>query len=730
MAENPFAQFAEDPEPTAANRFAQFRSDEPLEMKPADDPGMKQVAPGVFIRADRSLAQYITGAAEVLASVGSSALAEPVGGLAGIGAAIIPGGKTGAEAVESTREAMTFQPGTETGQEMMGAVGSFLEPVGRALGAVETALGDPILEATGSPVAASIAHTAPTALLEILGLGMLRKPSQAAKNAARAQERMKIDADMTPDQIARQEIAPEMRSHTQIAEDLRESQVKTVAQQVRPDEEIIAAAKELGVDLNPSHYSTNEAYRRVEQAIKQQPQSKLATKEFAAIETLGNRADELIGEFGGQVDKSLLDVNVRTQINGTIEELTTSAENAYARVHDAVKQNTRVIPRASIAYIDQRLKDMGDNLQMLSPSEKALHGLLNSDRITYGALDQIRRNVGAGFNRKGLYADDLSGNLDQVYSALIADQQGVASALGAGADFAAARKLVQTRKDLEKQAIKIFGSEAQKSILPALTQTASALTKGDVQKFKNLMEALPENLRTPAAATMLNDLFMSGTRKGGSIGAGFAKAYSDLQRNAGAKAELFKYLPAAAQKRFDAIGKVSEGLYRAKALGEGSPTARFILEALETGGMVSRLLDRTTDTVLGRMTFIPGPQRWLAAGMKASKDAAKRAFSRSKAADELMVSPKFNQAINKAMEGDVKQAEIMLKRSAVWQAFRNTLGEGTKAQLVAMGPIAWLTQQDAPAQPAPPEPVAADQTSAEAMPPVGPPAEIVVGSAG
>ena len=51
-------------------------------------------------------------------------------------------------------------------------------------------------------------------------------------------------------------------------------------------------------------------------------------------------------------------------------------------------------------------------------------------------------------------------------------------------------------------------------------------------------------------------------------------------------------------------------------------------------------------------------------------------------------------SIGKAMEGDVKQAEVMLKRSAVWRAFRNTLGEGTKSQLAAMGPIAWLTQQE------------------------------------
>ena len=59
-----------------------------------------------------------------------------------------------------------------------------------------------------------------------------------------------------------------------------------------------------------------------------------------------------------------------------------------------------------------------------------------------------------------------------------------------------------------------------------------------------------------------------------------------------------------------------------------------------------------------------------------------------------MSSPAFERAINVAMEGRVKEANIMLKRSAAWRAFREKLGEGTRAQLASVGPIAWLTQQD------------------------------------
>lgn len=729
MAVNPFAQFVEaapdveDEEPRA-NPFAQFLSDEPLEEEaPARE--LKQVAPGIWT--DKSIGEIVQGSVEVLATVASSALAEPISGLAGVGATAFGGAESGAETVEGVREAMIYQPGTEAGQEFMGDVGSFLAPVGEALGAVETWMGEGTMAITGSPELAALAHTVPTALLEVLGLGLLKRPSQAAMQAAKIQRRIKIEPSMTPDQIAKEVIEPELRPWEQITEDLRLGNKARVAKEVRPDADILAAAEELGIDLNPSHYSTNEAYRRVEQSVKSQPDTRLATREAEAITKLGEQADALIGEYAGSLDKSLLNTRVRSEIEGTIKDLKKAAEQSYKRVNDVVAPAQKVNARASKAYLRARLEELGGDISGLSKSERMLHTVLSQKGApTYARLDQLRRDVGQGFKQKGQFADDLSGNLDQVYGALIRDQQGIADFLGAGPDFAAGRKLVETRKDLEKQAIKMFGRDLNQSFLPKITQAATALTKGDVQQFKNLMQALPENMRAPAAATLLNDLFMHGTRSGGSIGQGFATAYRNLNRNAGAKAEIFKYLPATVKRRFDAIGRVSEGIYRAKALENTSRTARDILQALESGNAVSRIMDRTSDIVLGRMTFVPGPTRWLAAGAKAAKEVAKKGFDNAAAADKLMSSPEFSRAMAKAMEGQVDQANTMIKRSAAWQAWRNTLGEGTKAQLASVGPIAWLTTP--PVEPAPPpEPAALAETSPATMPPVGPPAEAIAG---
>ena len=54
---------------------------------------------------------------ELGASMASKAVAEPVAGYAGIAASLIPGGKTGPEAIESTREAMTYKPRLEATQK-------------------------------------------------------------------------------------------------------------------------------------------------------------------------------------------------------------------------------------------------------------------------------------------------------------------------------------------------------------------------------------------------------------------------------------------------------------------------------------------------------------------------------------------------------------------------------------------------------------------------------------
>jgi hypothetical protein len=111
--------------------------------------------------------------AEPVATIASAAVAEPLSGLAGLtqlGRGIDPA----VQAVEETREALTFQPRTQAGREGLEAVGKVFEPVGKAFGAAERFLGDIGFELAG-PAGGAVGATIPTALMEVLSLASFKK---------------------------------------------------------------------------------------------------------------------------------------------------------------------------------------------------------------------------------------------------------------------------------------------------------------------------------------------------------------------------------------------------------------------------------------------------------------------------------------------------------------------------------------------------------------------------
>ena len=187
QAPQPIAQPIDQPVTQGRDLFA----DQPVDTKQPSFPG--------------------AGIVEPIATLVSGALAEPVAGLAGIvKGAFAPSpeaaAERGAEAVQTTREALTFQPKTEAGQRTLKTIGGVLAPIGEALKGAETFLGDETFEATGSPALAAAATTLPTVIIEAMGLasgkGFIRgaaKTKTLAKN--RALKKAIVDASPDIDQI-------------------------------------------------------------------------------------------------------------------------------------------------------------------------------------------------------------------------------------------------------------------------------------------------------------------------------------------------------------------------------------------------------------------------------------------------------------------------------------------------------------------------------------------------
>ena len=679
----------------------------------AEDPTLGQVPGGVSqgepqpTQEDLGFLGGVRGTAELAGSLLGSVVAEPIAGLAGIVGGILPGDPgQAAETVEAVKGVVPTpgEAGQRVGQEIGEAFGDVAEFAGPIIGDAFSFVGDLFEQAKEAafqkfgPIGGAAVATLPVAILETVpALAAFKK----AKNlpVTVADEVIDSIGDTTRAEGVRSiktGIPPEIKTQQQITADLKKGGKKErarLAPLVKPDPAVIASAKALGLDLNASHFSTNRAFIEVERAIASRPGSILNTIEQKAIEDIGNAADKLITDLGGTLDKSLLDFNVRKQIEDNILKLDNQSSKLYKKVDEEIPRVTRVDAQASKQFMDRQLAEIGDKKGLLTAAEKRLL-LLTKDpnNVTYGALDIVRRDVGNALGKKtGPFAEDDRGVLDQIYAVLSDDQQGVADIMGVGPEYEAARKLVFNRKQIELGAKKLFDKDMQGSILPKLAAGATALTKGDVSKFRAMMNALPVNRRQEVAASMLNEIFSAGSRKKGSIGGGIVKAFESLNRNPGAKKELFRHLPKGAQKRFDDIGRVATGIFKSKALENKSKTARDILFALDDGSLFAKvkgsLLTSAGAEVAGTAVGFPG----VATGARIiTGDLIKKKTPGTQAADELLTSSEFKRSIEDAASGKPGAGEE-IQRTSVFRKWLKAQTPAVQTEIAAVGFIPFLT---------------------------------------
>lgn len=151
---------------------------------------------------ERSFGEQALGTLEAGASVASGLGAEVLAGLGVIGktgtevlkgnldlfgeGAKSPESRAAGERILDTQsqiqEAFTFQPRTEAGKEKLNALGQVLQPVGEAFQKAESAIGNKVLEKTGSPALAAISETVPTLLSDLVTFGAGKGIAKVAKS--------------------------------------------------------------------------------------------------------------------------------------------------------------------------------------------------------------------------------------------------------------------------------------------------------------------------------------------------------------------------------------------------------------------------------------------------------------------------------------------------------------------------------------------------------------------
>ena len=611
----------------------------------------------------------ILDSSEAALTIGSSAIAEPVSGVHGLVRTATHGLDAGVDAINQTRQNLTYRPRTEEGRKILESLSDLFEPVTETFETAEKFMG--IQSEPHGPEVAALMHTAPVAAT--LGMGSIpRAVSKVPRTASRTPEQASSDA---------------------ILNDVKSGSTPALVDDVNPDVVALRSAERLEIDVGPESVSQNPSFIEVTQALKSQPGSKLAAQEIEAIEQLGLRAEKLVDDLGGSTDRTVFDSSLKGEMTATIESLQSRSNKLYATVNEAVPARTRVTPSKSQKYLEEKLADLGGDESLLTPAEAQLKKI-TSGEVTYAALDRLRKDVGRGFNQKqGPFADEDVGILRQVYHTLLDDQQSVADSLHVGHVFRAARGLVGERKRIEDAAIALFGRELNNSLVPKLRTTANQLAKGDVTNLRKIMDSVPENRRQDAAVAILDHIFTSGSRTGDKLGSGFSTAYRGLQRSEGAVDALFEYLPKEARQRFDDIGRVANAVYRAKSRENTSRTARDILVALDDISTIRKLYESGKKIAAAEAgTTSIGAPGVGAAGVIGGI-LARRKTPRSEAADALLSSPEFRAAINRELN-DIDRANRLVMRSQSFKNFIVTLDAKDASHLMGVGFFGWLMGEE------------------------------------
>jgi len=644
---------------------------------------------------------------EPLGTVSSSLVAEPLAGVAGVIQTLNPFADegAGARAVEGVREALTFQPRTEKGQAGLQAVGETLEPVGRAIGAAEETLGD-IGEDIAGPVGGAIGTTIPTAIGEALGLFAGRAISKLGKvKSVKAQKAIKALDDAERGGITDKGLSD-------VADVIQKGNAEDIATIIDADANFYRAADELGITTEPlaGFASKNPQFRDVEAALRKVPGSALDAQAIGFIKETSQRADDLIGQYGGTLDKAQLGLDFKESSLIVVDDLFQQADDSYGLLRDLIPEEARFTAPSSVEFLtDLATKEkippkFSKMLRDLSPKQKTTKGQPTFDfatgqrgttgRVdtvnpTLGKIDQVRKEVGQAINKgSGPFKDVETGLNKALYSRLTKDQDAIAQAVGGDALSVSdtAKGLVRQRKQIEDNMQTLLGKDLNKALNVTVSGALKKLSVGEIDKFNEVMSAIPKQQRGQVLLSSMNDVF-----KGSGVGqsqlspTGFVKWYDTIKRSPAAKKALFGNLPPDSKKAIDNLYEVSRGISR--SLQQTTPTGRINALFNPETGFIRKMVGSGAARAVAFSTGSPVA----GALTNSTVEFMKQASNPAKRASDLMSSPQFQNLIRQSVkegviDGNIKsaalsRAEVNLAKTAKFKKWADSLGADDRAAL-------------------------------------------------
>lgn len=478
--------------------------------------------------------------------------------------------------------------------------------------------------------------------------------------------------------------------------------LKKLAGDVSPSIDVIEAAERIGVadELTPGMISKSEAYRDIEGAIRAVGGNKISEQGNRAILSVSEKADELIEELGGDIDKAGMSFDIKDKISKTITDLDESVGSAYKKLDELVSPRDKV----DMSGIRRTLQEEADNLggiEHLEPFEKKILTMSKSKKpVNYALIDKERKSIGQALrNATGPYKDADSGRLKRMYG-ILTEAQGESLSGDALESWKAAKALTGQRKDLEERSITLFGKELSDALAPKAGRAVLGLQKGDYKKFNDLMTALPDKeARQRVMATALNDIFTQGSRKEKSLHIpGFVDWYESVKRSPETMRLIKENLPDGAMDRINDLATVSKSIRDANSRVVRTGVAAETLKGIEKAeGMLSKVINlgKSIATAEGVTTAsgIPGAGT---AGVIAGTIQSQGGKKAQEAVDNLISSHEFKRLAvelakdNFSSSNAAKVAERAVLKSEKYKKWISYLPTEDQKAIARSGLIAWL----------------------------------------
>lgn len=297
-----------------------------------------------------------SGTAQAAGTILSSAIAEPIAGLAGLLSAPFVGVDGAVENIDAVREALTFIPDDPEGQKTIQSISEFVRPVGEAVSSVESGLGESVLDVTGSPELAAVAHSLPTAFIEAIGLKGLRSTKRLnnvnlSPNVANAIQQAAPDLDTikaAKNAAYRELDGLGIRVKPQVYENFANNlSTKLAKEGIDPalHPKSSAALNRILADVGQSKSPSElETLRKIAKGAAQsidKPDARLGT---IIVDELDKGLDQLSGQIGGKF-KEARGLAQRAFKSQAIQDMIENASHTASGIENGLRIEARKILR-------------------------------------------------------------------------------------------------------------------------------------------------------------------------------------------------------------------------------------------------------------------------------------------------------------------------------------------------------------------------------------------------